>query len=446
MRKRAFMYISSLAIIAVVVLQGLGLLHSYRFVEEKLFAKVNRCFMEAMRKEGALRCNEASKVICRQMLESSMHAVQSCIYTQIRPTKIGEYNTNEFLLMLSSQGTASYMDSIGIYKSQLQPEILDSLFRDELYNIGYADPEFRIDTAVPISSDRYRYFNDLVNDSTLVRNRKEMATTICPAKAHSTNGYQAILFNPQGKIFNELQLFIFGTLLLSFTVLFCIWRQILTVKRQSKLSKLHENFSHFIINNEMKTPMNTIVSEADALQNGFADDIRQKEEESLTLIEQASETLLTLTNRILTLYKADNGKLELHKQEIPLEPIIKNLENKIIAKVNFPVRFVTELTVETVFADEELLKESLSAVIESTLKNCSESVEINISVSKTDNGSVQIQIKDNRPYPPEDFKLNDDKSMEFRMNYLTHIVKAQGGSVEIKQAKRGHGCTTIITV
>lgn len=441
------MYISSLAIIAVVVLQGLGLLHSYRFVEEKLFAKVNRCFMEAMRKEGALRCNEASKVTSRQMLEISMHAVQSCIYTQIRPTKIGEYNTNEFLLMLSSQGTASYMDSIGIYKSQLQPEILDSLFRDELYNIGYADPEFRIDTAVPISPDRYRYFNDLVNDSTLVRNRKEMATTICPAKAHPTSGYQAILFNPQGKIFSELQLFIFGTLLLSFTVLFCIWRQILIVKRQNKLSKLHENFSHFIINNEMKIPMNTIVSEADALQNGFVDDISEKEEESsLILIEQASETLLTLTNRILTLYKADNGKLELHKQEIPLEPIIKNLENKFIARTNFPVRFVTELTVETVFADEELLKESLSAVIESTLRSCSESVEINISVTKTDNGSVQIQIKDNRPNPPEDFKLNDEKSMEFRMNYLTHIVKAQGGSVEIKQAERGHGSTTIITV
>lgn len=440
------MYISSLAIIAVVVLQGLGLLHSYRFVEEKLFAKVNRCFMEAMRKEGALRCNEASKVICRQMLESSMHAVQSCIYTQIRPTKIGEYNTNEFLLMLSSQGTAYYMDSIGIYKSQLQPEILDSLFRDELYNIGYADPEFRIDTAVPISSDRYRYFNDLVNDSTLARNRKEMATTICPAKAHYASGYQAILFNPQGKIFRELQLFIFLTILLSLTVLFCIWRQILIVKRQSKLSKLHENFSHFIINNEMKMPMSTIVSEADVLQNGFTDDTCQKEEASLMLIEQASETLLTLTNRILTLYKADNGKLELHKQKMALEPIIENLETKFIADVNFPIRFVTDLNVETVFADEEILKESLSIVIEDRLGNCSEPIEIIINVSQSDNGTVQIRITDNRSYQQDETKPNDEKSKEFRTNYLSHIIKAHGGSVEIKKTERGHGCTTIITM
>lgn len=264
-----------------------------------------------------------------------------------------------------------------------------------------------------------------------------MATSICPYKSHCVSGYQAILYNPQGKIFKELQFFILATLLLSFTILFCIWKQFQIVKRQNKLSRLHENFSHFIINNEMKTPMDTIVSKANMLQRNSMDSTGTpgKEEELLASIGQAGKTLLTLTNRILTLYKLDNGKLELRKQEIALGPIIRNIEEKYTTKDSASIRFVTELKTETVFADEELLKESLNILIENILRNISTPIEISLSIIAPSNETVRILIKDNCVKTREESLPGDEDSNQLGINYLRHVIKVHSGTIIFNQVK-----------
>lgn len=433
MKKTIPIYISILAVIAVVTLQGFGLIHSYQFMEEKLFARVNRCFMEAMRKEASLRCIEASKVIGEELYTNVLSTVQHCLMHQMRPSKKRESNINEYLLMLCAQGAAYQMDSTGVYKSHIKPAILDSLFKDELYNIGYIHPKYRIDSAVPVAS-HHIYLNDLVYDSTLVRNGKEMATSICPYRVHYTDGYQATLYNPQGEIFKELQLFIIGTLLLTLIILFCIWQQVRTITKQNKLSRLHESFSHFIINNEMKIPMDNIVKETQLLQNDQSNVTPAQRQKYYRIIEESGEALLALTNRILTLYKLDNKRLELNRKEVSLQTMLEEVERKYADKNQHTIHFTKELKAETIFADEELFKEAIKILLDDLIGDTDTPVKIHFSATITANKAVQIKIKDNLPTIPAMNSPEDKRSRKLKINYLLHIIKAHGGTVIFRQA------------
>lgn len=187
----------------------------------------------------------------------------------------------------------------------------------------------------------------------------------------------------------------------------------------------------------MKTPMDTIVSKANMLQRNSMDSTGTpgKEEELLASIGQAGKTLLTLTNRILTLYKLDNGKLELRKQEIALGPIIRNIEEKYTTKDSASIRFVTELKTETVFADEELLKESLNILIENILRNISTPVEISLSIIAPSNETVRILIKDNCVKTREESLPGDEDSNQLGINYLRHVIKVHSGTIIFNQVK-----------
>ncbi len=65
------------------------------------------------------------------------------------------------------------------------------------------------------------------------------------------------------------------------------------------------------------------------------------------IAENEADHLPTLTNKMLTISKLENQKQEMHKTEIEITPIIEKLTEKLKAKSQKTVNFITELKAET---------------------------------------------------------------------------------------------------
>lgn len=98
--------------------------------------------------------------------------------------------------------------------------------------------------------------------------------------------------------------------------------------------------------------------------------------------------MLALSNKVLTLAKLEQHKLEMNKKEVTLSPMIGDLIEKFTIKTEKTIHFTTDLKTEKVYADEEFLKEAISNLIDNAIKYSKESVKINISSSSDANHDI----------------------------------------------------------
>lgn len=78
------------------------------------------------------------------------------------------------------------------------------------------------------------------------------------------------------------------------------------------------NMSH-----EIRTPLNTILGYAQILQND--QDLKQRQQDRVGVIENSGKQLLELINDILDLSRIEAGRTELHKADFNLTALIDNL-------------------------------------------------------------------------------------------------------------------------
>ena len=116
-------------------------------------------------------------------------------------------------------------------------------------------------------------------------------------------------------------------------------------------------------------------------------------EKYFTIVENEADHLLALTNKILTLSKLENHKLEMNKKKISFEPIIEDLKEKFITKSDKPIHFTIDLKAKEVYVDEEFFKELMSNLIDNAIKYSKKSIEIKISSHYDDKYTI-IKISD----------------------------------------------------
>ena len=103
----------------------------------------------------------------------------------------------------------------------------------------------------------------------------------------------------------------------------------------------------------MKTPLSTIMMVQDMLKSGRLDSKPEIKNKYMSIAESETDHLLTLTNKILTISKLENHKLEMNKTEVELTPIIEKLTEKFKAKAQKPVNFIISLQAKTAYADKD---------------------------------------------------------------------------------------------
>lgn len=214
-----------------------------------------------------------------------------------------------------------------------------------------------------------------------------------PIRSDYTQVVQLIITNPNKTFLERMGLMIAGTFIIMLLVIVCISYQVRFISRFEKIFQIREDFSYAMIH-DMKTPLTSIIMALKFLRSGKLDNRQEMKDKYFDIAENEADHLLTLTNKVLTISKLENHKLEMNRTEVELIPIIEKLTEKFKAKSQKTVNFITDIKAETAYADVEYLEEVLSNLIDNSVKYSDESVEIRISTARDDRYTV-LKVYDN---------------------------------------------------
>ena len=214
-----------------------------------------------------------------------------------------------------------------------------------------------------------------------------------PIRSDYTQVVQLIITNPNKTFLERMGLMLAGTFIIMLLVIVCISYQVRFISRFEKIFQIREDFSYAMIH-DMKTPLTSIIMALNFLRSGKLDNRQEMKDKYFDIAENEADHLLTLTNKVLTISKLENHKLEMNRTEVELTPIIEKLTEKFKAKSQKTVNFITDIKAETAYADAEYLEEVLSNLIDNSVKYSDESVEIRISTARDDRYTV-LKVYDN---------------------------------------------------
>lgn len=214
-----------------------------------------------------------------------------------------------------------------------------------------------------------------------------------PIRSDYTQVVQLIITNPNKTFLERMGLMLAGTFIIMLLVIVCISYQVRFISRFEKIFQIREDFSYAMIH-DMKTPLTSIIMALNFLRSGKLDNRQEMKDKYFDIAENEADHLLTLTNKVLTISKLENHKLEMNRTEVELTPIIDKLTEKFKAKSQKTVNFITDIKAETAYADAEYLEEVLSNLIDNSIKYSDESVEIRISTAQDDRYTM-MKIRDN---------------------------------------------------
>lgn len=406
-------------LVTVVLLQTSWLYNTYTLIETSIKEKSNTLILEATDRELFSRFSALNKIM-PSGTELSIHDISE---------------DGEFL-----SKTHYIQETFLKYGSELSLTDIDSIYSHLLETEDiYAKSVVNIVTE---------------NDS-IIKSSKEWKTPFfgtittkkIPIRINHSQNIQAVIINPYWAIFQQMGLLLIATIVMAIFVVTCIAYQIRIIIRQNRIAQMREDFSNAMIH-DMKSPITSIIMGTRALRSGRLDNLPDRKAKYFNILEDESDRLLTLTNKVLTISRLEQAKLTLNKQEVQLRPIIDDLIEKIEAKNIKPITFTTIYEVEVVHADPEYFKAVISNLIDNAIKYSNETVEITITCTKHDHFTL-IKVKDNgfgiaikdqtkifekfeRAAALGRSRKGGATGFGLGLNYVQRVIIAHGGNVDIE--------------
>ena len=265
-----------------------------------------------------------------------------------------------------------------------------------------------------------------------------------------SKGIRLSLNNPYPELARRLSpLFLISAIILGFFAVIII--QLLRfINEQEQVAELRNDFSYAMVH-DMKSPLSSIIMGAHFLHSGKVDDKPQIKDKYFSIIEEDSEHLLALVNKLLTISKLENKKLILNKWDINIEPIILDLIEKAKAKATKPIEITTSLEVKNVLADEQYITEAIANLIDNAIKYSKDNISIEIKTIDTDK-YVLLKVRDNgigitreeqqvifdkfgRAAIHEKNRKGGVSGFGLGLNYVDQVMQAHGGKVTVSSEK-----------
>lgn len=261
---------------------------------------------------------------------------------------------------------------------------------------------------------------------------------------------QAQFVNPNNLFFGKMGLLLISTTILLIFVVFCIIYQVKIISKINKISQIREDFSYAMVH-DMKTPLSTIMMVQDMLESGRLEGKPEIKNKYMNIAKSEADHLFALTNKILTISKLENHKLEMNKTEVELTPIIEKLTEKFKAKAQKPVNFIISLQAKTAYADNDYLGEVLSNLIDNAIKYSKESVEINITTEESERYTI-LKVRDNglgiseadqkiifqkyeRAAAAKRSRKNGASGFGLGLNFVDQVIKAHEGRIFVNSTE-----------
>ncbi len=327
------------------------------------------------------------------------------------------------------------LEALGTYGITNNINRLDSIFKEMLF-------EHKINTDLYIEKIK----NGNIVETTHKRNVKRFGiikTQPIPIKLDNSSNVQAIITIPYYNIFRQMLILIIATAIMMIFIIGCIVYQIKIISELNKISQIREDFSYAMVH-DMKTPLSSILLALNFLQGGRLDNKPEMKERFFSIAKDEADHLLTLTNKILTISKLENHKLEMNCEMVMLEPLLLKLSEKFKVKSPKPVTFEFDLNSKSIYADAEYIEEVFSNLIDNSIKYSKDSVDIRISSSDNSKYSI-IKFYDNGLGINEDdqFKIfnkyerayagrrNKGQAAGFGLglNFVQQVIEAHKGKI-----------------
>ena len=261
---------------------------------------------------------------------------------------------------------------------------------------------------------------------------------------------QAQFTNPNGLFFGKMGLLLISTTILLIFVVFCIIYQVRIISKMNTISQIREDFSYAMVH-DMKTPLSTIMMIQDMLESGRLDNRPEIKNKYMSIAKSETDHLFALTNKILTISKLENHKLEMNKTEVELTPIIEKLTEKFKAKAQKPVNFIISLQAKTAYADNDYVSEVLSNLIDNAIKYSKESVEIHITTEESERYTI-LKVRDNglgiseadqkvifqkyeRAAAAKRSRRNGASGFGLGLNFVDQVIKAHEGRIFVNSTE-----------
>ena len=342
---------------------------------------------------------------------------------------------------------AAYTMQDSINNNAPSPIAFSMQFADSAFALKLCDSGI----SVPIGIQKLKYPSKelLAHTGNAHVGIMDMTTRLLPLDKDSTECVRGIVHSPQGHIIASIW---YMLLPLGITFLFiciCVGIQIHIGHLQRRLKQFQKDFTYSMIH-DMKSPLNSIMMGAHILMSGKLASKPEKIEKYKQLMHDECEHLLALSGRVLMLTQIERGELELHKEIIPLAPLLKDITEKYLLKATKEVRFMLKCE-ETcsVYADIFCLREILGNLIDNAIKYSKDEVEIILSCEEVA-GSTLIKVRDNGIGIPlkEQWKIfnkferlsaNNRKSgisgFGLGLSYVLQVMKAHDGMVSVESVE-----------
>lgn len=404
-RQIKFVIISILGLLATVLSQTIWISQSLTFTTNKLKKQINEDLNVAMFKEAEMR---------------ACSALTSITISDVNGTTPDITVFNDELY----KSTKTHPD-LNIIDSILHIE------NDVNYKIYYIEKGMTI----PHPSN-YSSFFSIKSDTVYTRRDK-------------SEGVYVEFANPYSMFFEEMGLIIFVNIIMFALIIWCIVKQLYIIRIQRKTMQMRRDFTYAMVH-DMKTPISTITLGANALGHEKIVGNAEMRGKYIRIMKDEAQHLLAMVNKILTISKLEEGKLEMNKESVELAPMVEGIEEKFATNTEKEIRFTNSLSADTVFADAEYLAEALGNLIDNAVKYSRKDVTTEIGISSRDTGNgVEIKVRDNgMGISKKDqkiifdkferasalgrtFKNNGPAGFGLGLSYVMQVIEAHGGIVGV---------------
>ena len=248
-------------------------------------------------------------------------------------------------------------------------------------------------------------------------------------------------------------------ILLSFILIFCLFYQILTIRKQRHIEAIRQEFLHTMIH-ELKRPISTLKMCVSFMGN---EQMMQDEESKQRILASSHNELDNLTSyfsklRDITLNNAT--EIPLVKSEFPLHELIEEC----IGKQNIPSSKEAKMEIVgdgdlKIRADRMHLANIICNLLENAVKYSREAITVRIGYRLREDDMLKITVADNgigiakadQRYVFENFYRSEtvkDKSIPgigLGLSYVKLLVEAHGGTITFESTE-GQGTTFTITI
>lgn len=417
-KNKKTLYTSILAfigLISAIALQSLWLFNTYKLIENNIQKESYAVIEKALEEEGNMRFGQTPE---------GTKIMSGSINDTIPPITY-------FYERLSDMG----------YPMSLHH--LDSITADLLIQNGLGN-QYYIDIINLKTGEKISGIGSQKNPSFMVVKPKYF-----PIRSDYTQVVQLIITNPNRIFLECMGLLIIATVVILIFVIGCIIYQVRIIHHINRISQIREDFSYAMVH-DMKTPLSSILTALNFLQGGKLDNKPEMKEKFFNIAKDEADHLLTLTNKVLTISKLENNKLEMNCEMVTLKPLLLKISEKFKAKSPKPVTFKFDLEAECIYADAEYIEEVFCNMIDNSIKYSKDRVDIKISSSENSKYSI-IKIYDNGLGMNEDDQLKIFNKYErayagrkkktyasgfgLGLNFVQQVIEAHKGKIIVNSVE-----------